>query len=240
MRLMITRPKQDAAPLAARLVALGHEVLEEPLLEIMFRQNVQVPLAGAAALLATSANGVRALARATDRRDLPLFAVGDATARTARTAGYDQVFSAAGDVLSLADIVADNLIPAEGHLVHAAGTRVTGDLQEMLFAQGFRVQRVTLYEARTSLRFTPIGNQALQTGQVDGVLFYSPHTARTFVNLCTDAGIGSACRDMVAYCLSPAVAQTATQRPDDLTWHRVCEATHPDEGSLIELLETPS
>ena len=44
-------------------------------------------LDGVQAILATSANGVRALARRTPRRDLPLFAVGPQTAARGAEAG---------------------------------------------------------------------------------------------------------------------------------------------------------
>jgi uroporphyrinogen-III synthase len=239
MRLMITRPSQDAAPLAERLQDLGHEVLLEPLLEICFREGVGVPLDGATAILATSANGVRAVAGASGRRDLPVFAVGDATARAARAAGFDRVVSAAGDVDSLAATVADSLDPAAGHLVHAAGTRVAGDLHGLLSAHGFQVERVVLYEARTAQKLSQSGAEAIKNGEIEGVLLFSPRTARTFVRLINDAGINPACRGIIAYCLSPAVAQAVSQRPDDLAWRCVCQAAHPDEGSLLELLEAP-
>lgn len=239
MRLMITRPSQDAASLAERLLNLGHEVVLEPLLEICFRAGVVVPLNGAAAILATSANGVRAIAGASGRRDLPVFAVGDATAREARAAGFDRVVSAAGDVDSLAATVVDNLNPAAGHLVHAAGTRVAGDLHGLLTAHGFRIERVALYEARTAKMLSQSGAEAIKRGEIDGVLLFSPRTASTFVRLINDAGINPACRGIIAYCLSPAIAQAVAQRPDDLTWRNVCQAAHPDEGSLLELLEAP-
>ena len=62
---MITRPLEDATSLAERLRGLGHEGVLEPLLEIRFKDGVTVDLAGVAAILATSANGIRALARRT-------------------------------------------------------------------------------------------------------------------------------------------------------------------------------
>ncbi|NQV22119.1 MAG: uroporphyrinogen-III synthase [Rhodospirillales bacterium] len=237
LRLMITRPQEDAAPLAARLRALGHEVLLEPLLEIGFKDNVALDLDGVAAVLATSANGVRALARMCGRRDVPLFAVGDATARAARDAGFRQVTSAGGDVHALAATVAKHLDPAQGRLLHVAGTRQAGDLQGLLSARGFDVDRAVLYDATTAERLSEQACERLCAGTIDGVLFFSPRTARTFVSLAVNTGLGGACRGVTAYCLSPAVADGATHRPDDLAWRRVCAAVRPEETSLLELLE---
>lgn len=237
LRLMITRPRDDAAPLGARLRVLGHEVLLEPLLEIGFKDNVALDLGGVAAVLATSANGVRALARTCGRRDVPVFAVGDATARAARDVGYEHVTSAGGDVDALAITVAKHLDPTDGRLLHVAGTRRAGDLQGLLSARDFDVERAVLYDATTAERLSEQAGDRLRAGTIDGVLFFSPRTARTFVSLAVNAGLGGDCRGVTAYCLSPAVAEGATHRAGDLAWDQVRVAVRPEETSLLELLE---
>ena len=64
MRVLITRPEDDARPLAERLAARGIEALVEPLLIIVPVAGAELDLDGVQALLVTSANGARALARA--------------------------------------------------------------------------------------------------------------------------------------------------------------------------------
>ena len=98
MRVLITRPGEDGTALAEILRARGIESVIEPLLSIKYLDGPELKLENIQALLLTSANGVRALARRTDRRDIPVYAVGDATAMTARKAGFIQVHSAAGDL----------------------------------------------------------------------------------------------------------------------------------------------
>ncbi len=68
-----------------------------PLLSVRFHDGPPLALDGAQAILATSANGVRALARRSRARDLPVFAVGPQTAEAAREAGFANVKSADGD-----------------------------------------------------------------------------------------------------------------------------------------------
>src|SRR5690606_24915182 len=111
VRLLLTRPEEDARPLGERLRAAGHEVLIEPLLKIRYRDAPTLELDGVQALLLTSANGVRALARHSHRRDLPVLAVGDATACAARAAGFSDVRSADGDVHDLEALVVAQLSP---------------------------------------------------------------------------------------------------------------------------------
>src|SRR3546814_4230390 len=70
MRILVTRPREDAAGLVTALTARGHAVLLEPLLAIVPRDAVDWPEGHqqAQALLVSSANGVRAFARADSRR----------------------------------------------------------------------------------------------------------------------------------------------------------------------------
>ncbi len=84
MRVLVTRPKEDAEETAQLLAARGHQALVAPLLETRFFDGAALTLEGVQAVLATSANGVRALARRTARRDVPLFAVGPQTAEAAK------------------------------------------------------------------------------------------------------------------------------------------------------------
>ena len=62
MRLLVTRPEPDAAQFKERLAALGHAGLVAPLISIEFAKG-QIPLNGVQALVATSRNALRALAR---------------------------------------------------------------------------------------------------------------------------------------------------------------------------------
>src|SRR5215208_5601256 len=80
LRALVTRPRAEAEGLAAALAERGVAALVEPLLDIRYRSEWAPDLTGVQAVLCTSANGVRALARLCGERALPLFAVGEASA----------------------------------------------------------------------------------------------------------------------------------------------------------------
>ena len=187
-RALVTRPREDALGIAQALAARGVQVQLEPLLEIRPRQGVALPLAGVQGILATSANGVRALAANLDRRTLPLWAVGDATARCAVELGFSRVESAGGDVESLAGLVARRVDPRQGALLHAAGTAVAGDLAGRLAAHGIEVRRVVLYDALAATALSPALIALLEAACLDLALFFSPRSAATFATL---AGAGA-------------------------------------------------
>lgn len=233
MKALVTRPREDSGELAAALEARGLTPVLEPLLAIRFVDGgaeVLAPLlAGAQALLFTSANGVRAFAAASPRRDLPAFAVGDATAKAAGDAGFAGVASAGGDVADLAALVQRHLKPEGGALVHAAASDVAGDLAGALSAAGFELRRAVLYEAVPAERLSDETTELLANGEVALALFFSPRTASHFVRLATGAGLASACRLVAAVALSPAVAAAL----EPLAWRAVHVAETPTLASLL-------
>src|SRR5437763_10333223 len=148
-RALVTRPRAEAIALAEALAARGIEAMIEPLLDIRYGDQLAPDLAGVQAVLCTSANGVRALARLSRERDIALFAVGEATAARARGEGFAQVESAGGNVEDLARLVRRRLRPEAGRLLHVAGSDVAGDLAGLLRDAGFDVERVGMFARRT-------------------------------------------------------------------------------------------
>ena len=63
MRILVTRPWDDAREISRKSEERGHRVICAPLLTIEFFDGPEISLDGVQAILATSANGVRALVR---------------------------------------------------------------------------------------------------------------------------------------------------------------------------------
>lgn len=233
MRVLLTRPRADNEALAAELAAMGVQCTSAPLLDIIFEDGPEIDTNGVQALLFTSANGVRAFAKRSNVRDLKTLAVGDATAREARALGFADVESASGDVLALTLLAADQLETSGGPLLHAAGSRVAGDLKGKLEASGFKYRRDVLYSAQIPQTLPQNAVDAIVAGEVDGVLLYSPRTAATFAKLALDAGLAEMLGGLSAYCLSPAVAG----KVEALGWAAVVVAEKPEQAALLDLLK---
>lgn len=231
-RALITRPAADAASLQARLQASGIAADCAPMLTIRIHEGIALPLDGVGALLFTSANGVRAFAANSARRDFTVFAVGEASAKAAAEAGFGHVESAGGDVDSLAALVRQRWTVAAGALLHVAGSVQAGDLQGMLRADGYDVRRTMLYDAVTATALPEAVADRFKAGDYDAALFFSPRTAATFVSLCGQAGIARGASATSALCLSANVA--AALAP--LSWRQIRIAAQPREADLIALL----
>jgi uroporphyrinogen-III synthase len=233
MRLLLTRPRVDAEPLAERLRAAGHQVTLAPLLDIRPLAPAPFDLSGVQAVLLTSANGARAVPPSAPLRALPAFVVGAATAQAARAAGFAQIECAAGDVEALARLVASRLDPADGALLHIASRQRAGDLGAALGRLGFGVRRAVLYEAVAARLLPGTARAALEEGAIDAVLLYSPRTAATFAKLVGAAGLAAACRRIEALCLSRAVADALR----GLAWRGIRVAPRPEQEALLALLD---
>ncbi len=194
--------------------------------------GASVPLAGVQAILATSANGARALAGATARREISVFAVGDATAEALCAAGFAAVESARGDSGDLAGLVRARLDPACGRLVHVCGREVAGDLVGALLDLGFKAERAVLYEARPVAALEPEAVRAVEAQMLDGVMFFSPRAASTFVRLARAAGVAPGLGRMIAWCLSEQVAVAARAAE----WQAIAVAARPERSALVDLV----
>lgn len=232
LRVLLTRPRQDSEATARLLAEHNIEAVIAPLIEISDIAGVSLDLDGVQALLVTSANGVRALARATPRRDIPVFAVGDASSAVAAQSGFGQVTSADGDVAALAALARDRLAPEDGALMHVAGSAVAGDLAGDLATHGFTVRRAQLYRAQIADKLPAAAQNALNDGDIDAALFYSPRTAAQFAKLVIESGLQPVCRNMFAACLSSAVAEAIA----DLPFAEIRIAASPDQAALIAIL----
>ena len=183
MRLLLTRPQMDSEKLARELAEFGISSIIEPLLNIMVQAGPPLNTKGVAALAFTSANGVHAFVERSSRRDLPVYAVGDATARAARAAAFKDVQSAMGDVDDLAQLLTQAVSPGAGAILHPAASQVAGDLAGLLVDAGFAYRREVIYKSEKVSVLSPETRAAIVRGEIDGVVLMSPRTSKIFKEL---------------------------------------------------------
>ena len=222
MRVLITRPREEAVQLARRIEAMGFETCVEPLICIRHLVGVRTDWTRAQAVVFTSANGVRALvAEGGCPRDTQAFAVGAATAAAARAAGFRQVIEGPGTVEGLAPLIVANCTPEAGTIVHVSGSAIARDLVPLLEASGLAVDRAVLYEAIPAPRLSAETEEMLVRGAIDATLFFSPRTARVFVSLVHVAGLDEKMKSVIAVALSPAVADVLTSLASTVAPHQM-------------------
>jgi len=116
MKVIVTRPRAQAEPLAGRIEALGHEVVECPLIEIVRTSDEAIDCSGYDWVVVTSPNGADEVARRS--YGLPkVAAVGPGTAETLRLHGITPAFVASE---STADALASELPEPRGRVLYLA------------------------------------------------------------------------------------------------------------------------
>ena len=216
-RIWVTRTQPQADATAQRLRQMGLEPVVAPVL-ISRPVAADIDLTGVAALAFTSATAVRAFADAGPRRDLPVFAVGGATAEAARAAGFPHVLASRGDVEALADLIA----AARPLLVLAPAAREpAADLTSLLAAHGVNARSVVVYETVPARPDPPAG--------LDAVLVHSRKAGREVAGLVTPA--------MAAALTAFAISEAAAAPLRGLPFARIVTAPFPDEASLLHLLQ---
>jgi len=240
--VLITRPLEDAEPISSKLSFRGFDVIAEPMLTIRLLKDTQKSMKKLLdkkpqAVVITSANGVRSLARITDIRDIHIIAVGDTSADEARRRGFWQVTSAekekGGNVENLVNFIKEDYKKEGGMIIHAGGSSVAGDLTGLLTEAGFDAQRVVLYDAAQADSLSDKLQKSLSKETLEIALFYSARTAEAFIKLIKKHGLEDKLSSVSAYCFSKTVADTV----DQLKWGNVYTAKVPTSESLLSLID---
>jgi len=169
VKVIVTRPRDQAGPLVARLEELGLEVVECPLIEIEpFEDAVDVE--GYEWVIVTSPNGARELARRANGSLPKVAAVGPGTAETLRELGIEPAFV---PKVSSQDGLLEEFPRPEGRILFAA-------------AEGSRRRAIEALQAD----FVPLYRTRLVTPEQppegDVVVLASGSAARSFAALGAD------------------------------------------------------
>lgn len=230
IKVINTRPPPDADTFTQAILAAGGQPILSPVMAIRFR-DVKAPVEADEALAFTSANGVRAFARANAGQRPKAFAVGAATADEARRAGFADIATADGDVESLAELVANAKISMK--ILHLAGSDRAGDLVAALTVRGVAARRLVLYDAIPEADLTPHARLALSAEPENcAVGLFSPRSAALFIAQIRRAGLEDRLPCATVLAFSGAVAAAA--QPE--RWRAVKIAAERSPSAMAALV----
>jgi uroporphyrinogen-III synthase len=217
--LVLLRPQPGNDETAARARALGLEVVQLPLFDVVAAEPAPLPDGAFDALLLTSANAARFGAAALARHAaLPLYAVGAATAQAARGTGLARILTGGGDAQSTAAMIA-----AAGHrnILHLCGAEV-----RPFDSHGLAIARLVVYLAAE----TP---DEVVRPRIDGLgaavaAVHSPRAGQRLAAL-----VNPAARALIAIAaISPAAARACGDG-----WAETAIAARPDDTALLQVAE---
>jgi len=244
-RIAVTRAREQASELAARLAARGAEVIELPLIRVSksideeMMEDVLGELGGYDWIVFTSANGVRFFfeeffRRFDDIRALGLLrfaAVGEATARA--IAGHHIRIECQPEVAT-AEALAGALIET-GSLDSAKLLVVTGSLNrdtltKQLEAARAIVDQVRVYQTeKTDLSAEPAAADFRSRG-ADAILFASSSAVQSFVDQAAALALAPSARRPLAGSIGPQTSATMKQSGMPMDF----EAKTPNLDALVD------
>ena len=208
-RVLVLRPKPAANATVERARRLGLDAMAVPLFEIAPVPWVAPDAGQFDALLVTSANAIRHGGEALQTlKDLPVYAVGEATARAASEAGFGIACVGNGGVDRLL-----RSIPADLRLLHLCGEDrkvPSGDHQMITAIINYRTLEVPGAELNAS------------SGSI--ALIHSPRAGRRLAELLKGRG------DVAIAAISAAAAEAV-----GTGWQTVETARDPTDDALLAL-----
>ena len=182
MHILLTRPLEDCSEMILKFKSLGHQVSHLPLLvvEKVNYDSLNFPSFGG--IIFTSANAIKFLDLKSIDKKILCFCVGEATEKTARNNGFQNVIAAEGNVENLKELILQNFDKKDGSLIYISGETVSTDLDQQLLKVGYNVKRIVNYRTLHNKNFNEEFVKELKQKMPDIVYVYSQNSAASFLN----------------------------------------------------------
>ncbi|MDC0125125.1 uroporphyrinogen-III synthase [Candidatus Pelagibacter sp.] len=182
MHILLTRPLEDCSEMIIKFKSLGHQVSHLPLLSIEKIDYDQINFSDYKGIIFTSANAVKYLDHKNIDKNLLCFCVGSATEKKARSAGFQNVIAAEGNVGNLKELILQNFDQKDGQLIYISGETISVDLDQQLINEGYSVKRIVNYRTIYNQKFDDNFITELMLKIPDMVYIYSQNSASSFLN----------------------------------------------------------
>lgn len=226
--VLVTRAEPGAARTCETLARLGYRAVNAATARIE-PVDARPDWGAASAIIVTSPNGAARLTALAAPPRLPVYAVGEASARAAREAGHGMVITGTGDAAGLLDVILSG--PArQGRLIHLRGADQAFDLSGALNALGRQTDSHVVYRARDVETLSAEASAALGANAI--ILIHSPLGAERLLEQADRAGRQSALASARVIAISGAAAAPLRRAGAG----RITQAARPDEASLLDAL----
>ena len=182
MHILLTRPLEDCSEMILKFKSLGHQVSHLPLLVVEKVNYDSINFPSFEGIIFTSANAIKFLDLKSIDKKILCFCVGEATEKTARNNGFQNVIAAEGNVENLKELILQNFDKKDGSLIYISGETVSTDLDQQLLKVGYNVKRIVNYRTLHNKNFNEKFVTELKQKMPDIVYVYSQNSAASFLN----------------------------------------------------------
>jgi len=183
MHILFTRPLEDCHEMILKFQSLGHEISHLPLINIEGLKYEVPNYSEFKGIIFTSSNAIKFLDIKNIDKKLKCFCVGDATEKKARSAGFQNVFAAEGNVNNLKELILQNFKPSEGKLIYISGEIISSDLDKELTSSGYTIERLINYRANAIEKYDEGFIEKLKLKMPEITYIYSQNSAINFLKV---------------------------------------------------------
>ena len=182
MHILLTRPLEDSNEMILRFQKLGNIVSHLPLISVESKNFEKINFDNFKGIIFTSANAIKFLDTKNINKKIHCFCVGNATEKKARNIGFQNVFSAEGNVNNLKEIILQNFNSSDGKLLYLSGEIISYNLDEQLIKSGYNIKRIINYTVKPIEKFNETFVDKLKLNMPEIVFVYSQNSAISFLN----------------------------------------------------------
>ena len=183
MHILLTRPLEDSQELILRFKSLGHQVSHLPVINIEKKDYENINLNEFKGIIFTSANAIKNLDVSKINKNIFCFCVGEATEKIVKEKGFQNIFTASGNVANLKEIILQNFDQKIGNLVYISGEIISYDLDLELKKEGYTIKRIITYKVNSNQILSDEFIKELKSSIPEIVFIYSENSARSYLNL---------------------------------------------------------
>ena len=183
MHILLTRPLEDSQELILRFKSLGHQVSHLPVINIEKKDYENINLNEFKGIIFTSANAIKNLDVSKINKNIFCFCVGEATEKIIKEKGFQNIFTASGNVANLKEIILQNFDQKIGNLVYVSGELISYDLDLELKKEGYTIKRIITYKVNSNHILSDEFIKKLKSSIPEIVFIYSENSARSYLNL---------------------------------------------------------
>tara|TARA_B100000927_G_scaffold79640_1_gene63714 strand:- start:294 stop:992 length:699 start_codon:yes stop_codon:yes gene_type:complete len=183
MHILLTRPLEDSQELILRFKSLGHQVSHLPVINIEKKDYENINLNEFKGIIFTSANAIKNLDVSKINKNIFCFCVGEATEKIVKEKGFQNIFTASGNVANLKEIILQNFDQKIGNLVYVSGEIISYDLDLELKKEGYTIKRIITYKVNSNQILSDKFIKELKSSIPEIVFIYSENSARSYLNL---------------------------------------------------------
>lgn len=228
--ILVTRPIEEADATAEKLEAVGHRVVLAPMLKVE-AVSFEIPDDNRSIII-TSKNGARMGLANIGNKERPIFAVGEKTADEARKLGFSNVTVGPGTARKMVPMLLECGISETRKYTHLCGNALAYNICDVLKGEGVDAENTITYQTRANRGLSVGVQEALDAGEIDVALFYSPRTATIFEEVVADYGRSDWLGNMDALCLSTRVSENLLG-----PWRHKSYAVIPTEKAMFSMIE---